>query len=122
MVSPREGRAVRPAIDDNGRVLGTPATDHRLEMTTRRKDEPPPTVGDRLVTALMGFLAAFLTMSLVWLVALRSIDAGPDAPLSFHWTWIVGLLAGAAGFVAGPERMMDAFGMVWRVIGAVVFR
>jgi hypothetical protein len=33
-----------------------------------------------------------------------------------------GPLAGAAGFLAGPERMMDVFGMVWKVIGSVFGR
>ena len=91
-------------------------------MANRPGGEPALTLGDRLITGMMGFLCAFLTMCLVWLVALRYIDAGPDAPLSFHWTWIVGLLAGAAGFAAGPERMMDIFGGVWKVIGGILFR
>jgi hypothetical protein len=91
-------------------------------VPARRKGEPELTVGDRLFTAMLGFLFAFLTMCLAWLVALRYIDAGPEAPLPFYWTWIVGLLAGAAGFLAGPERMMDAFGGVWKVIGMILFR
>ena len=91
-------------------------------VATRRKGQPELTVGDRFITAMMGFLCAFLTMCLVWLVALRFIYAGPEAPLPFYWTWMVGLLAGAASFAAGPERTMDVFGKVWRVIGAIFFR
>ncbi len=90
-------------------------------VTRRRRNEPALTVGDRLVTAMMGFLLAFLTMSLVWLVALRFFGDGPEAPLLFRWCWMVGLVAGAAGYVAGPERMMDAFGTIWRWIGGVLF-
>lgn len=89
-------------------------------VTRRRRNEPALTVGDRLVTAMMGFLLAFLTMCLVWLVALRYFGNGPESPLSFHACWMVGLVAGAAGSIVGPERMMDAFGAVWRTIGGVL--
>lgn len=90
-------------------------------MATRGRGEPEITIGDRLITALMGFLCAFATMCLVWFLALRFIHVGLEAPLPFYWTWIVGLLGGAAGLVAGPERTMDAFGAVWKAIGSMLF-
>lgn len=53
-------------------------------VTPRRRNEPTLTVGDRLVTAMMGFVLAFLTMALVWLMALRFFGDGPEAPLLFR--------------------------------------
>lgn len=88
-------------------------------MGARSKGEPELTVGDRLVTAVMGFLGAFLTMGVVWLIALRYSQGAMEPPLPFYWSWIAGLVAGVAGFLVGPERMMDGFGRVWALFGAV---
>ncbi|MHB1555940.1 MAG: hypothetical protein ACYC61_00535 [Isosphaeraceae bacterium] len=90
--------------------------------TARRKNEPELTVGDRLVTALMGFVGAFLTMCVVWLIAMRAMPHEKDPPIPFAATWIVGLVVGVVGFAAGPERMMDGFGAVWASIGRMFFR
>jgi H+/Cl- antiporter ClcA len=88
-------------------------------VATRRKGEPELTVGDRLVTALIGFVCAFLTMCLVWLIALRYSRGAMEPPLPFYWCGIVGFIAGTFGSLMGPERMMDGFGKVWGVFGAV---
>ena len=88
-------------------------------MSARRTRKPTLTIGDRLITALMGFVVAFLTTCVIWFLILRIWFVASDNPPPFHWTWIVGLLAGAAGFVVGPERMLDGIGGVWRAIGAV---
>jgi hypothetical protein len=113
---------VHPAVGHGG------AADvrHRFQgaslVTSRRTGEPNLTIGDRLITALMGFVVAFLTMCVIWFLTLRIWFAATDDAPPFHWTWIVGLMAGAAGFAVGPERMMDGVGAVWRAIGAVFFR
>jgi hypothetical protein len=80
------------------------------------------TIGDRLITAFMGSDVAFLTMCAIWFLVLRIWFAATDNPPPFHWTWIVGLMAGAAGFAVGPERMKDGVGVGWTAIGAVFFR
>jgi hypothetical protein len=106
-------------FDQRGRPEVRPGFDGGTIVATRRKGEPELTVGDRLVTALIGFVCAFLTMCLVWLIALRFSRGAMEPPLPFYWSWIVGLVAGASGFLMGPERMMDGFGKVWGVFGAV---
>jgi hypothetical protein len=76
------------------------------------------TLGDRVISALLGGLCGFSTMLLIWFLVLNlGGRRGDDIALPFFWTWIAGGVAGAAGFLAGPERMMDGFGKVWRVIG-----
>ena len=88
-------------------------------LSARRTRKPKLTIGDRLITALMGFIVAFLTMCLLWLLILRIWFAAADTPPPFHWTWIAGLVAAAGGFLFGPERMLDGIGAVWRAIGAI---
>ena len=75
-------------------------------LSARRTRKPKLTIGDRLITALMGFIVAFLTMCLLWLLILRVWFVAADTPPPFHWTWMVGLGTGAAGFLIGPERML----------------
>lgn len=91
-------------------------------VAARRTGEPKLTIGDRLLTALMGFLVAFLTMCLVWLLTLQFWFVATDRPLPFHWTWIVALVAAVAGFLIGPERMMNGFRILWAAIGAILNR
>jgi hypothetical protein len=88
-------------------------------LTARRTREPKLTIGDRLLTALVGFVLVFLTMCVVWLLMLRIWFAATDTPLPFHWTWTVGLVAAVVGFMVGPEPMMDGIGAVWSAIAAV---
>ncbi len=70
----------------------------------------------------MGFVGAFLTMCVIWLVAMRAMPHEKDPPIPFLTTWIVGLVVGAVGFAVGPERMMDGFGATWAAIGRLFFR
>jgi sugar phosphate permease len=88
-------------------------------MAARRKGKPKLTIGDRLITAFMGFVVVFLTTCLVWLLTLRIWFVATDTPPPFHWTWIAGLVAAAGGFLFGPERMLDGIGAIWRAIGDV---
>lgn len=88
-------------------------------MSARRKRKPKLTIGDRLITALMGFIVTFLTMCVVWLVILRFWFVAANSPPPFHWTWIVGLVTAGAGFVTGPEPMLRGIGAVWGTIGAI---
>ena len=90
-------------------------------MASRRKRAPKLTIGDRLITAFVGFVLVFLTMCLVWLLVLRVWFAGTGSPLPFHWTWMVGLAAGLVGFMFGPDPLMDGIGGVWRALAAVFF-
>jgi hypothetical protein len=112
-------RAIRREIDQDGWAVDWPDGEDCLNVGTQRKGKSELTVGDRLVTAMMGFILAFLTMCLVWLVVLRYSGGAMEPPLPFYWVWIVGLLGGAASFLAGPERMMDSFGWVWAVLGSI---
>ena len=76
-------------------------------------------LGDRLISALLGGLCGFATMLLIWLLVVHpGLDGEAQPP--FSWTWIGGAVAAAAGFVVGPERMMDGFGRVWGAIGAML--
>ena len=77
-------------------------------MAGRKRSEATLSIGDRLLTAFLGFVVVFLMMCLVWLLTVRIWFAAMDTPLAFHWTWIVGLVFGAAGFVIGPERKQRA--------------
>jgi hypothetical protein len=113
---------VRPAVGHGGAAGVRRRFQGARLVTNRRMREPTLTVGDRLITALMGFVVAFLTMCVIWFLTLRIWFEATDNPPPFHWTWIVGLMAGAVGFVIGPERMMDGVGTVWRAIGALFFR
>jgi hypothetical protein len=106
-------------FDRRGRRGVRPASGEGRSWPSDRRGEPELTVGDRLVTAMMGFVCAFLTMCLVWFIALRYSGGSMEPPLPFSWCWIVGLVVGAAGFLMGPERMMDGFGKVWGAFGAV---
>ncbi len=84
--------------------------------------QPQLTPGDRLISALMAGILGFATMLLIWLVVLYlGGHAGEDVSLPFFWNRIVAGLAAGTGFIVGPERMLDGFGAVWRVIGALSF-
>lgn len=87
------------------------------------KPGEPLTFGDRVVTALLGGLAGFGTMILVWLVVMYlGGRRSQDESFPFYWTWIVALAVAAVSFVAGPERTMDAFDTVWGLIGKLFWR
>jgi hypothetical protein len=73
-------------------------------------------LGDRLISALLGGLCGFATMLLIWLLVVHPRQDGEAQP-PFSWTWIMGAFTAAAGFVVGPERMMDGLGRVWGAIG-----
>ncbi len=88
----------------------------------RSATQPEPTVGDRLISALMGGILGFGTMLLIWLIVMYvGGRIGQDAAMPFYWNAIVGGLAAMGGFIAGPERMMDAFGKVWKLMGWGLF-
>ncbi|WP_165227108.1 hypothetical protein [Aquisphaera insulae] len=79
---------------------------------------PNLTVGDRLISGLMGGILAFGTMLVIWFVVMYAGGrAGQDVTLPFYWVWGVALAAAFVGFVVGPERMMDGFENVWRLLG-----
>ena len=83
----------------------------------------PTTVGDRLISALMGGFCGFGTALIIWLIVLYLGGRhGQDEPLAFEWTWMAGSLAAITGFFAGPERLMDVFERVWRTLGRIHFR
>jgi hypothetical protein len=80
------------------------------------------TVGDRLITALMGGVCGFGTLLLVWFLVLNlGAHSGEDLSLPFHWVWAGTALAAVVGFLAGPERMMDGFQSVWKALGSLMF-
>ncbi len=84
--------------------------------------KPQLTAADRLITALMAGILGFATMLVIWLIVLYlGGQDGEDLEIPFLWNWIVAGLAAVTGFVVGPERMLDGFGAVWRVIGALSF-
>ena len=76
-----------------------------------------PSLGDRAISGLIGGILSFATMLLVWLTMLSLFpnrEAGPLLP--FIWTWIGGLAGASAGILIGPERLMDGFQSIWRLI------
>ena len=80
------------------------------------------TIGDRLITALMGGICGFATMLIVWFLVLNlGAHSGEDLSLPFHWVWTGTALAAVVGFLAGPERMMDGFQTAWRALGSIMF-
>lgn len=80
------------------------------------------TVGDRLVSALVGGACASATAALVWFLVLSAGGrTGHDVALPFWWAYAVAGGAAAAGFVLGPERLLDVLGRVWRLLGSVLF-
>ena len=82
--------------------------------------KPQYTAADRLISALMAGILGFATMLVIWLIVLYlGGQAGEDVEIPFFWNWIVAGIAGVTGFLVGPERMLDGFGVVWRVIGAI---
>ena len=89
-------------------------------MSTSRgkpEDARKPSLGDRAISGLMGGTLAFATMFVVWLTILSLFpnrEAGPRLP--FNWTWIGGLVGALAGIWTGPERLMDGFQSIWRLI------
>ncbi len=75
------------------------------------------TIGDRSISALVGGVCGFLTMLLIWLLVMYwGGRFGQDVVMPFYWTWVAGGIAAAVSFAAGPERMMDGFGNLWRAI------
>ena len=76
-------------------------------------------LGDRLISALLGGFCGFATMLLIWLLVVHPGRDGQAQP-PFSWTWIAGAVAAAAGFLVGPERMMDGLGRVWGAIGGML--
>ncbi len=82
--------------------------------------QPQLTPGDRLISALMAGILGFATMLLIWMIVLYlGGQAGQDVSFPFLWNWVVAGLSAVTGFFVGPERMLDGFGAVWRVIGAL---
>ena len=80
------------------------------------------TLGDRLVTALLGGICAFVTMLVVWFVVIYvGGRTGNDVSLPFYWTWVVGLAVAGLAALAGPERTMDVFEKVWGFFGFFFF-
>jgi hypothetical protein len=62
-------------------------------------------------------------MFLIWFLVVHPTGPkGGDISPRFYWTWVAGGVTAVAGFLAGPERMMDGFGRVWVAIGWVLFR
>ena len=78
----------------------------------------------------MGFVVAFATMCLLWLLILRIWFAAADAPPPFHWTWIVGLVdrRGRLPDRSGADarrhrrRLERPSALVWGTIGDVFHR
>ncbi len=84
------------------------------------KQGEPLTVGDRVVTALLGGICAFGTMLLIWFLVLYGAGrSGEDVTMPFSVVWLVSGVVAALAFMAGPERMLDAFEMVWGVFGRI---
>jgi len=84
--------------------------------------QPQLRLGDRVISAIMAGTLGFGTMLVVWLIVLYLGGRDEeDVSLPFYSNWIVAGLAAGAGFIVGPERMLDGFGAVWRVIGALSF-
>jgi hypothetical protein len=82
------------------------------------KPPPPPTLGDRLISALMGGILAFGTMLVVWFIVMYAGGrSGQDVMLPFSFVWGTALAASAIGFAVGPEPMMDGFEAIWRTLG-----
>jgi hypothetical protein len=82
------------------------------------KPGEPLTFGDRAVTALLGGICAFGTMLLVWFVVMYGAGrSGQGGEMPFSVVWLVSGVAAGLAFVAGPDRMLDAFGRVWGLFG-----
>ena len=76
----------------------------------QRKQKPNLSVGDRLVTGVLGILLGLITGSLIWVIASMRWRAA-----AFPY-WIVLAFAGVMGplgFIIGPQRMMDVFEKIW---------
>lgn len=87
-------------------------------MAPKRHAQPPLTLGDRVITALLGGICGFATTIVIWFVVMYvGGRRGEDVSFPFYWTFIVGGVTASLAFVAGPERTMDAFEGIWGFIG-----
>jgi hypothetical protein len=92
-------------------------------MTSRRPaQDHKPTLGDRLISALLCGLWGFATLVFVWVIAFNYVFVPIKGAADVVWTlctyttWTAGGVAAALGFILGPERVMDGFGKVWAAI------
>ena len=82
----------------------------------------PLTLGDRLISALVGGLCGFATMLVIWFVVLYvGGRVGEDVTLPFVWVWAGSGVVAGVGILLGPERMLDTLGGVWAVLGRLFF-
>ncbi len=74
----------------------------------KRKDKKRPlSLGDRLITAALGFVIVLVIGSIVWwFVALRLARRNYE-PVPYWIVIIVAAVVGVIGFFVGPEKMMD---------------
>jgi hypothetical protein len=64
----------------------------------------------------------FGTMLVIWFIVLfLGGRLGKDVSLTFLSNWIIGGISSGAGFILGPDRMLDGFGVVWRTLGVLLF-